>query len=134
MIRALPKPIRAPKKKKSYKKISLNKYDKEWATQVRTRDKVCLYCGRVQFLQAHHLFRRGISATRYNLDNGFSLCPLHHVYSSDFSAHRTEQTFKLWAKEYLGKERSEALEAKSKIIMSRSKAVAEFINQQPQTQ
>lgn len=132
MIQPLPKPTKQPKKKTSFKKISLNKYDQLWARQIRERDGRCLYCSAMQNLQAHHLFRRGISATRYALDNGFTLCSSHHTFSFGFSAHRTEQTFKLWAKEYLGEERYNALEAKSRIIMSRSKAVAEFMNQLPQ--
>ena len=122
-----PKPKKF-KKKKSFKKISLNKYDKEWALQIRTRDGRCLYCGAKGYLQAHHLFRRGISSTRYVFDNGFTLCSSHHTFSFDFSAHRTEQTFKSWAQVYLGPERYKALEEKSKIVMPRKKAVQLFEN------
>jgi len=122
-----PKPIKK-KKKKSPKKISLNKYDILWGRMVRERDKRCLVCGNTQNLQAHHLFRRGISSTRYSLDNGQTLCSSCHTFNFKFSAHKTEQSYKIWAQAYLGPERYAKLEAQSKIIMPRKKAVQLFEN------
>ena len=122
-----PKPLKK-KKKKSPKKISLNKYDIIWARMVRERDKRCLVCGNTQNLQAHHLFRRGISSTRYSLDNGQTLCSSCHTFNFQFSAHKTEQSYKIWVQAYLGPDRYAKLEAQSKIIMPRKKAVQLFEN------
>ena len=122
-----PKPKKV-KKKKSPKKISLNKFDLLWAKMVRERDRRCLHCGNTQNLQAHHLFRRGISSTRYELKNGISLCSSCHTFNFVFSAHKTEQTFRIWAEEYLGEEVYGHLEELSRKIMPRKKAVQEFID------
>ena len=122
-----PKPLKR-KKKRSPKKISLNKYDIIWARMVRERDKKCLVCGNTQNLQAHHLFRRGISSTRYCLVNGLTLCSSCHTFNFKFSAHKTEQSFKEWAKNYLGKSYN-ALETFSRAIIPRKRAVKEFIEE-----
>ena len=122
-----PKPIKR-KRKKSPKKISIDKCDKIWGKIVRERDRRCLHCGNTQNLQAHHLFRRGISATRYNLDNGLTLCSSCHTFNYKFSAHKTEQTFKIWAEAYLGPERYKTLETLSNTYKSRSNARAEFLS------
>lgn len=109
-------------------KININKYDKIWSQKVRERDGACLYCGRREYLQAHHLFGRANSATRFDLTNGFTLCPACHTFNNEFSAHRTPDRFKAWAKDFLGEEVYTALERKANSIMSRDKATKEFIN------
>ena len=108
-------------------KLSFNKYDKIWSKKVRERDGKCLYCGKTDTLNAHHLFGRSRSATRFMLKNGITLCSLHHVFGTEFSAHRTEQTFKAWAKDYLGQEEYEALRQLSESIYPRRKAIQDFI-------
>ncbi len=116
---------------KGFRKISISKLDKEWGRLVRERDGKCLYCGKTDYIQAHHLFMRSRSATRFNLKNGISLCSAHHVFNSEFSAHRTPDKFKAWAKEYLGEEEFNKLEQLSLTVCSRKKAEGafqEFIN------
>ena len=110
-------------------KIKIQKEDTEWARQVRERDKKCLYCRKTQYLQAHHLFGRSRSSTRYNLLNGFTLCAKHHVFSNEFSAHRTNETFKIWAKAYLGKKVYQELKKLSEVYMSREKAKKQFMKE-----
>ncbi len=109
-------------------KIKINKTDKKWSQEVIKRDGKCLYCGCTEYLSAHHLFGRSKSATRFVLDNGFTLCPNCHVFSPIFSAHRTEQTFKLWAKKRLGLKRYRELEKLSNTYKSRKQAEKEFLD------
>ena len=64
--------------------------DKAWRELVKARDGWrCQRCGKrsVPFsdaLHAHHWHRRGVQATRYDLDNGITLCPECHAF---FHAH-----------------------------------------------
>jgi len=84
---------------------------KLWAEIVKLRaGNKCEYpkCYRTQNLNAHHLYTRAKKSTRYDLDNGISLCSFHHTLGAE-SAHRdpefkqilveagvrTEQFFKL---------------------------------------
>jgi len=108
-------------------KIKITKEDKLWSKLVRERDGACLHCGRTENLAAHHLFGRSRSATRLVLENGFTLCPSCHVFSPDWSAHRTEQTFRLWAKERLGEAKYKELEQLSNTTKSRKEAEREFM-------
>ena len=110
-------------------KIKITKEDTEWARQVRERDKKCLYCPETKYLQAHHLFGRAKSSTRFNLLNGFTLCAKHHVFSNEFSAHRTNDTFKSWARKYLGEKVYLELEKLSEVYMSREKAKKQFMKE-----
>ena len=110
---------------KGFRKISINKEDKEWGRLVRERDGKCLYCGKTEYLQAHHLFSRGRSATRFNLKNGFTLCAGCHTFNPSFSAHRTPDKFKEWAKGYLGKDFPK-LERLANTTLSRTKAIEQF--------
>jgi 5-methylcytosine-specific restriction endonuclease McrA len=107
------------------KKIKIGKYDALWSKLVRDRDKQCLYCGRRDYLAAHHYIRRGIKATRLQLDNGITLCPAHHTFSTEFSAHRTEQTFKQWFEKKFAA-RASRMRALSQTHMSERQAILEF--------
>ena len=108
-------------------KIKINKVDSLWAKLVRERDKKCLKCGIKENLQAHHLFGRSRSSVRYQLENGFTLCSSHHVFNPKWSAHRTEQTFREWARKKLGDTAFTLLEKLSEKPYSRAKAVKEFL-------
>lgn len=116
--------------------IKIDPCDKKWSQFVRERDSECLYCGHYEEwenakgemkndLQAHHVIRRGISATRYDLDNGVSLCSKHHTFNNDFSAHRTEEKFRNWFKKTYPL-RWKLINAKSKLYMTRLQAQKEF--------
>ena len=71
----------------------LRKADKEWSINVRNRDKCCVICGRTEYLNAHHLIPRQIKLFRHTLDNGVTLCPRCHKYSSECSAHKNPFMF-----------------------------------------
>jgi hypothetical protein len=107
------------------KKVRISKYDKLWSLKVRGRDKRCLVCGKTEYLAAHHYIRRGVKSTRLALDNGITLCPSHHTFNSDFSAHRTPESFKRWFEEtYPAK--AKAMRKREQTMMSEREAIKEF--------
>ena len=50
---------------------------------------------------------------RHDVDNGVCLCAGHHVFKSDFSAHKTPTEFVEWIKVYRGLEWYERLRSKA---------------------
>jgi len=84
-------------KKKQSKSYINKKKDKEWAEAVKERDgHRCQYCGKTTFLNSHHIFSRSNFLTRWDLDNGITLCSGCHTLSSKFSAHKTPIEFIDW--------------------------------------
>lgn len=77
-------------------KLKLTKEDVEWANSVKRRDRGCVICGEVYRLNAHHLIPREIKETKYDIDNGLSLCPKHHMFSRIISAHNNPLALVLW--------------------------------------
>lgn len=61
------------------------------------------------------------------LENGITLCVMHHTWSSDFSAHKTPEAFRKWFKKTYP-DRVKAIEQKAKIYMSERQAIEEFKN------
>lgn len=108
------------------KKIKLSKYDTIWAKFVRERDGECLYCGKKDTLNAHHFKGRSCKATRLLLDNGITLCAGHHVFKSDFSAHKTPEKFEKWFKSTYP-DRYKQIRLRAQAMMSERQAIAEFI-------
>lgn len=109
------------------KKVRISKYDKRWSELVRARDQKCQYerCHRTEFLNAHHFKGRSCKATRLMLENGISLCSAHHVFSSDFSAHKTPEKFDRWFKKKFP-DRYKAIIKKAQTMMSERAAIQEF--------
>ena len=109
-------------------KLRFTKYDKLWSKLVRERDGKCLYCGRKPpyVLNAHHFVRRGVKATRLMLENGVTLCFLHHTSSHEFSAHKTPEAFKTWFTSTYP-ERASLIHAKEREHRSERQAIQEFI-------
>lgn len=110
------------------RKIKIDPLDTRWAKFVRERDGECEVCGKTEYLAAHHFIRRGISVTRYDLLNGITLCPSHHTFNFEFSAHRTPEAFDRWFKEKYP-DRYKYLKKQAMIIMSRKAAQDEFREQ-----
>lgn len=107
------------------KKIKLSKYDTIWAKFVRERDGECLYCGSTSSLNAHHFKGRSCKATRLLLINGVTLCSGHHVFKSDFSAHKTPEKFERWFKKtYPDRYKEIRLEAQT--MKTERQAILEF--------
>jgi hypothetical protein len=68
--------------------------DTLWSKQVKERDgNKCVICGRTDYLNSHHLIPRQIKYLRHDINNGITLCPLHHKYSSELSAHKNPVYF-----------------------------------------
>ena len=108
------------------KKIRLSKYDRIWSQLVRERDRRCLYCGKRDYLAAHHFIRRGMKSTRLELDNGITLCPAHHKFNHQFSAHRTPEAFNRWFSETYP-DRARAMTKKAQLMMTERQAIRELL-------
>ena len=68
-----------------------------WANAVKDRDgRKCIYCASPKLLNAHHVIPREIKVFRWDVDNGVSLCPKHHKFSFEFSAHKNPLIFIIW--------------------------------------
>jgi len=85
------KQLQANERKEDRKKL------RQWSIDVRARDgNKCAVCGTDKFLQAHHLIPKEIRESRFEIDNGIALCPSHHKYSLEISAHRNPLAFARW--------------------------------------
>ncbi len=60
------------------------------------------------------------------LDNGITLCPGCHTFSSVFSAHKTPEAFTRWFKKSFP-DRYKSIIKKAQTMMSEREAIAEFI-------
>lgn len=79
--------------------------DIAWSRLVKLRAGMkCEYCKTTtKQLQSHHLFTRSRKATRWDVNNGISLCASHHVLGN-FSAHKSPLEFTEWLYTYKGKD------------------------------
>ena len=105
-----------------------DKADILWSKLVRERDRQCRNhsCNRKENLNAHHIFPRSRSATRYLLENGISLCPACHVFSPD-SVHKSPEGSKKFCIRIIGAKEYRRLEKLSLKYKSRAKAKEEFL-------
>lgn len=105
---------------KTPEKFKKNMADGLWAALIKARAGFkCEYCGKEQGLNAHHIFSRSNMATRWDVNNGISLCVSHHVFGK-FSAHKAPLEFAEWIIENRGQVWYEELKRKSKTIASRT--------------
>jgi 5-methylcytosine-specific restriction endonuclease McrA len=75
----------------------LKKLDTGWADEVKERDGYrCAICGSTMRPNAHHIIPRENKLLRHNLHNGITLCPKHHKFSYEFSAHKNSFAFIRW--------------------------------------
>jgi len=96
------------KQERAAKKREARRLHDEWAKAVKDRDGwKCQKCGRETApLHAHHAYgKRAHPSVRYDIDNGVTLCPGHHL----FWAHKEVLEFSDWFRERLGKKRYDAL-------------------------
>lgn len=93
------------------------KLDDAWSKLVKLKAGMkCEYCGKTTTLNSHHIFSRSKKSTRWDVDNGISLCVAHHTFSSKFSAHKTPTEFTYWLEGYRGKKYIEKLTLKAHSI------------------
>lgn len=79
------------------------KKDKEmcdWSLKVKQRDGFkCVICGNPKMPNAHHILPRELKDTKYNLNNGISLCSSHHRFNRPLSAHQNPMAFYVWMRD-----------------------------------
>ena len=85
-----------------------NQCDKLWSEVIRLKWE-CEYCWKKDFLNAHHIFSRSNKWLRWSLINWICLCSWCHVFSNEFSAHKTPAEFTYWLESYKGKALVETL-------------------------
>lgn len=106
------------KKKYSMARTAVRSKDKKWADAVKERDNnFCVYCGTSDNLNSHHIYSRSKKSTRLDVDNGITLCSYHHVFSPDFSAHKTPTDFTDWLREKKGNEFMDRLKKKANTLI-----------------
>jgi hypothetical protein len=85
------------KKKRSSKSIT-KQLDDLWAEAVKIKaHNKCEMCGRITYLNSHHIFSRSNYSVRWDVENGVCLCAGHHVLCND-SAHKAPADFIEWIK------------------------------------
>lgn len=77
----------------------ITKEDKEWARMIKVRDEhQCVICGETERINAHHIIPREIEELKHDMRNGISLCPSHHRFNRQLSAHQNPLAFFVWLK------------------------------------
>ena len=83
--------------KKKAEKRERNRCFKIWTAAVKERDHgKCCICGETFMLNSHHIIPREVHALRFDIMNGCSLCPTHHQFSRELSAHHNSFAFCVW--------------------------------------
>jgi hypothetical protein len=101
------------KRKKISSKKKLEKLlDVEWSSYIRSRDKICQRCHKSTNISAHHAFGRRHLSTRWDVENGVSLCMPCHL----FWAHRDICSFAEWFRLYVGVDQYNRLNEAHRII------------------
>jgi len=98
-------------------KTDRKKLEKElddlWHKAVLKRDNYgCKICGSRDRLQTHHIFSRIRRSTRWDMENGITLCAGHH-----YLAHRDPEKFRRFVIQKIGEEKYEELYQKSLYVV-----------------
>lgn len=81
--------------------LKLTKEDKAWAKQVKDRDGwKCVVCNSEIRPNAHHIIPRELHRTKFDIWNGLTLCPKHHFFSRDISAHNNPLALFIWMEKF----------------------------------
>ena len=81
------------------RRLKLTEEDKAWAKSVKDRDGwKCVICGNTERPNAHHIIARENHETKLDIHNGLTLCPKHHFFSRQISAHNNPIGIFLWLK------------------------------------
>jgi hypothetical protein len=78
------------------KKTEIKKLDKKWSEKIRSKN--CEVCNGSD-TNAHHIIGRRNYTLRWDVRNGCSLCPKHHVFGRE-SAHQDPIWFDQWLEEH----------------------------------
>lgn len=83
------------------KKREIKNLDDAWKKRVKERDNyTCQVCKKKlssKNCHAHHILPRGIELTRWDINNGITLCYPHHKVGK-FSPHMNALWFTFWLK------------------------------------
>jgi len=82
----------------------------------------CEICWNTQTLQSHHIFTRHSKSTRWDIDNGSSLCAIHHAF-----AHSSPNEFMNILKEIRWAKAIRLLEVKSNTILQINRGILDWI-------
>lgn len=95
MKKKINKNTKSYQKKLAKKELKL--LDKVWSNNIKLRDEnKCVICGDSKLLHTHHILPRELKSTRHLFSNGVTLCPRHHKYSFEISAHKNSFAFFIW--------------------------------------
>jgi predicted restriction endonuclease len=112
--------------KKDSKRAIMKELDIAWAKKVKSLMPECAVCGRTSYLNAHHIFSRRYMSTRWNINNGISLCRGCHLYF----AHQKYEEFRDIVLGILGVEGFASLKRESNEIKKWDKEELEMLLQQ----
>lgn len=71
--------------------------DIAFALDVKERDNFeCVICHSKDRLNCHHIIPRENRLFRHNINNGITLCILHHKFSLEISPHKNAFAFFQW--------------------------------------
>jgi hypothetical protein len=74
---------------------AMRKADATWGAAIHAAGRCAVGVGCSGPLEAHHLIRRSVKATRHAVENGILLCAFHHRYAK-FSPHAGPKAFGQW--------------------------------------
>ena len=75
-----------------------------------------MVCGASDTVHCHHLIGRQQVFYRHNLNNGVCLCPNHHTFSIELSAHASPWAFEEWMEEHLPEQYDWWVKNRNKVI------------------
>ncbi len=96
------------RKKRSARKIMIDKLDVIVSLIVRRRHPYCVTCGKKENLTCGHVFSRAHYATRWDLDNCFTQCmgcnlkheydpmPFYDWYQKEFGTEKFREVYNKW--------------------------------------
>lgn len=73
---------------------------KLWSKAVKERaNNRCEWCGKIEYLNSHHIISKRYKPLRFDLSNGIALCPRCHKFGIGIAAHENPLRVFLWLKE-----------------------------------
>ena len=102
----------------------IKELDKMWAEVIKARDgHKCVRCGKIEGLNAAHIFSRSLKSVRWSLWNGITLCGGCHI----FWAHKNPVEFTEFVKQRLGEQKYELLRQEARCIVKVTREYLERI-------
>jgi hypothetical protein len=107
------------------KKTEIKKLDRKWSAIVRAKG-YCEWCGKTQYLNAHHYIGRRNRNVRWYVPNGVCLCAGCHTFKAT-SAHQHPEMFREFILDERGLGWLDDLIAKARIDCLASKQIYEDV-------